>query len=153
MSNLGATKTSVYERKNSTKYEQKRYAADDSLTKNENIPSSDQFIQELILNQAEVPIATPQTNSHIINFCEEISDSRDNEKEGDTMDFEHGNIDITKMRQRGSDYEFGSFKDFNQDSMSHQPNHFNYMHNVSPKFNADSMVDRPSEAETVKDHE
>ena len=77
------------------------------------MPTSDQFIQELILNQAEVPIATPQTNSHIINFCEEISDSGDNEKEGDTMEFEHGNIDITKMRQRGSDYEFGSFKDFN----------------------------------------
>lgn len=33
------------------------------------------------------------------------------------MDFEHGNIDITKIRQRGSDYEFGSFKDFKENSM------------------------------------
>lgn len=95
-------------------------------------------------------MAIPQTNDHIINFCEEISDSR--EKENETMEFEYGNIDINKMRQKGSDYEFGSFKDFKENSMQ-LPDQFNYMHNVSPKFNADSMVDRPSEAETLQEHQ
>ena len=54
--------------------------------------------------------------------------------------FELGKIDISKIKTRNGNYEFGkfgSFKDFKENSMSHEQ--MMLMHNVSPKFKADSI--------------
>jgi hypothetical protein len=76
--------------------------------------------------------------AQIMQFNEETNESKD--KIEGIAHFEQGKIDISKIKTRNGQYEFGkfgSFKDFKENSMNHEQ--MMLMHNVSPKFKADSI--------------
>ena len=92
------------------------------------------------MNQQQVPITGGHgvIPGHIMKFSDGSNENKD--KAEQVGNFELGKIDISKIKTRNGNYEFGkfgSFKDFKENSMSHEQ--MMLMHNVSPKFKADSI--------------